>query len=88
MLQKLVNSFQFQSSPDFRAWNSKNKACYFPEDKKLSFFKYYSQDNCLLECRLKKITRKCGCTPWYIQQPDLDVCTYEGNRCLSQELNK
>ena len=44
------------------------------------------QDNCLLECRLKKITKACGCSPWYIRQDSLQVCTYSGNQCLEERL--
>ena len=77
----------FQSSQDFRKWNAKNKVCYFSTDKKLSFFKHYSQDNCLLECRLKKITKICGCTPWYLKQENYQICTHFGNICLEKQLS-
>ena len=76
-----------KATEDFKEWNNKVGACYFPKDKNLTYFKYYSQDNCLLECRVKKVARKCGCTPWYLKNEDLDVCTQEGNRCMSEELN-
>ena len=41
--------YLFQSSENFRRWNSKmeNKMCYFPQDKNLSFFKHYSQVRCM-----------------------------------------
>ena len=76
----------FQSSDEFRAWNHENKACFFPKDKDLSFFKHYSQDNCLLECKLKKITKHCNCTPWYLKQKELEICTFKGNQCLETQL--
>ena len=77
-----------KASDDFKEWNDKNGACYFPEDKNLTYFKYYSQDNCLLECRIKKVARKCGCSPWYLKhEEDLEVCTQEGNRCMGEELS-
>ena len=76
----------FQSSDEFRAWNHENKACFFPKDKDLSFFKHYSQDNCLLECKLKKITKHCNCTPWYLKQKGLEICTFKGNQCLETQL--
>ena len=79
--------FTFQSSQDFREWNKKNKVCYFSTDKKLSFFKHYSQDNCLLECRLKKITKICQCTPWYLKQENYQICTHFGNICLEKQLS-
>ena len=53
----------------------------------MSFFKHYSQDNCLLECRLKKITKICGCTPWYLKQENYQICTHFGNICLEKQLS-
>lgn len=84
--KRILSFLNFQSSSDFRKWNEQNKACYFPNDKKLAFFKLYSQDNCLLECRLKKITKMCDCTPWYLEQKGLDICTLKGNQCFEQAL--
>ena len=72
----------FQSSENFRKWNQKleKKVCYFPQDRNLSFFKHYSQDNCLLECRLKKISTRCGCAPWYLINRNAAVCGQRGNQ--------
>ena len=85
------NTFQIiylQSSDNFRKWNQnqEKKTCFFPEEKPLSFFKLYSQDNCLLECKLKKVTKKCQCMPWYLKQHGLEICTNQGNKCLETEL--
>jgi len=48
--------YLFQSSENFRRWNSKmeNKMCYFPQDKNLSFFKHYSQVCTLYVIKLEK----------------------------------
>lgn len=58
--------FKKQASDTFREWNKDAKACYFPYDKNLTYFKHYSQDNCLMECKLKKVSKRCGCQPWYM----------------------
>ena len=52
------------------------QACYFPTDKNLTTYtNHYSQDNCVLECKLKKIIKRCGCSPWYQDQVDYKICT-------------
>ena len=87
-LPLIFNFFLKKSSDDFRKWNEENKACYFPEDKSLSFFNHYSQDNCLMECKLKKIIQFCQCTPWYLKQIGFPVCTFDGNLCLDIQLQR
>ena len=32
----------------------------------MTYFETYSQDNCLLECRVKKISKRCKCVPWFV----------------------
>jgi len=74
-------------SEAFRAWNRENRICYFSADKNVSLFGHYSQDNCLLECRLKRAVSACGCAPWYLA-PNLaaPVCGPGGNRCVRLRL--
>ena len=80
--------YDVRITENFKEWNNKVGACYFPEDNNLTYFKKsYFQDNCLLECRIKKFAHKCGCAPWYLKHEDLDICTQKGNMCSSEELN-
>jgi hypothetical protein len=51
------------------------------------FEKHYSQDNCLLECRLTKIVERCGCAPWFLKQVDYKVCNIDGNECFKRQLD-
>ncbi len=41
------------------------------EGSEVSLFKKYSEENCLLECRAKKLLEQCGCLPYYY--PRLDI---------------
>ena len=83
-----------QAGEVFRKWQTKNLICYFPTQKKLTYFQSYSQDNCLLECRVKKITKRCGCAPWFIprrkfqgqtSEVDLPICEAEGDKCFENK---
>ena len=69
------------------------KACYFPEDKNLTSFALYSQENCLLECKLRRLSRICGCSPWFLLKPNSTqdensspICGAEGNDCIKRQL--
>ena len=88
----------FQAGQDFRGWQEHNQICYFPDQKNLTYFKTYSQNNCLLECRVKKISLQCGCAPWFIPRNkatnsnsetneersinNIPTCTREGIDCF------
>ncbi len=75
-----------KTSQAFREWNQQAKVCHFPEDRNVTLFPLYSQDNCLLECRLKKLSATCGCSPWYVEAAtDLPLCDPEGARCLREK---
>ena len=70
--------------------------CYPSNYKNLTYFREYTQDSCLLECKMNKIARKCQCTPWYMvaamprpgdnQTFEGNICGISGNRCFDAEL--
>ena len=88
----------FQAGKEFIDWQKDNNICYFPYQKNLTYFDSYSQDNCLLECRVKKISIRCGCAPWFIPRNtgkkikigaddsinNLPVCTSKENECFKE----
>ena len=40
-------------------------------------FKYYSEENCLLECRAKQLLERCGCLPYYYPRLDILLQNYD-----------
>jgi hypothetical protein len=54
-----------ESSPNVRALSISQRHCLFPDELRLSVFNTYTQQNCLLECRLRNIARYCGCYPYF-----------------------
>ena len=83
-----------KASEQFREWNSKNKLCYFPDDRNLTYFNHYSQDACLLECKLSKISAICKCEPWYMfagkeeKSSTAKICGRKGINCFHKNLKK
>ena len=61
--------------------------CYSAKDKNLTTFtNHYSQDNCVLECKTRKIMKICKCYPWYMgHQKGLKICDNFGNKCIKDE---
>jgi Amiloride-sensitive sodium channel. len=54
-----------ESSRNVRALSISQRNCLFPDELRLSVFKTYTQQNCLLECRLRNIASYCGCYPYF-----------------------
>ncbi|XP_054286617.1 pickpocket protein 28-like [Macrosteles quadrilineatus] len=60
---------------NFHSLKPSTKGCLFSHERRLSIFRFYSQKNCLLECRLNCTIRKCGCVTF--NQPRFnttDIC--------------
>lgn len=65
LLQEVLVSIKPQmitTSESLRNYEPNRRQCYFSSERKLQFFKVYTQNNCELEC-LSNFTRNhCGCT--------------------------
>lgn len=49
-----------------------------------SFFDVYKENNCDVQCRMKKIINYCGCLPYYFRHvaPDVETCNFTQIQCL------
>lgn len=43
-------------------YHPRRRNCYMPDERPLTFFKVYTQQNCKLECLTNFTMNKCGCT--------------------------
>ncbi|XP_039274945.1 pickpocket protein 28-like [Nilaparvata lugens] len=43
-----------------------SRECYMPYEKELEFFKYYTHQNCKMECLTKNVLNKCGCVTYFM----------------------
>ncbi len=49
----------FHLSPDVRQ-------CFLPDEHKLTFFTYYTEENCFTECSSNHTFHQCGCVPHFL----------------------
>lgn len=49
------------SVPNIRSYTSNVRKCYFGSERKLRFFKSYTQHNCEIECLANYTLAECGC---------------------------
>ncbi|KAJ4439331.1 hypothetical protein ANN_07453 [Periplaneta americana] len=54
-----------QSSAEVRALSIAQRQCLFPDEMRLQVFHTYTQQNCLMECRLHHVANFCGCHPYF-----------------------
>lgn len=59
-----VRPIVLTTSDDLIPWSPDVRRCYFQNEKKLKFFKVYTQKNCIFECRSINILAQCGCVPF------------------------
>ncbi len=59
-------------------------------DQELTIFRKYSKSGCMLECKLRRAAKRCGCIPW--DYPKLDegapICHFQTTTCFKTEMSK
>ena len=61
-----IKPFVITTSEDLRQYDPKIRHCYFENEKKLQFFRHYSQSNCEYECYIQRLMTTCGCVAFYM----------------------
>lgn len=54
------------TSPALISYSSERRQCFFPKERKLAYFKVYTQRNCELECLTNLTLKECGCVSYYM----------------------
>ncbi|XP_018569461.1 pickpocket protein 28-like isoform X2 [Anoplophora glabripennis] len=55
-----------RTSSDVKMFDPIQRDCYFQSERLLKFFKIYSQENCLIECKTEFMLNECGCVGFYM----------------------
>ncbi|KAJ8928635.1 hypothetical protein NQ314_018771 [Rhamnusium bicolor] len=55
-----------KTSAGVKTFDPFKRDCYFPSEKALKFFKTYTHENCLMECKTNFTLRTCGCVGFYM----------------------
>lgn len=72
------------TSPGIVEYDPYRRQCYFPQEKHLAFFQYYTQQNCEVECLTNHTLEKCGCVAYHM--PSKDFIDVEGNQNFDNKL--
>lgn len=54
------------TSPSLRHYDPHRRGCYFSEERKLRYFKEYTQQNCDIECFTNITYKLCGCVSFHM----------------------
>ncbi|XP_056634912.1 pickpocket protein 28-like [Diorhabda sublineata] len=66
-----------------RRYSPKKRNCYLPDEKKLRYFKNYTQMDCQIECKTNYTLEKCQCIDFYMpREPHVPVCTGSQINCI------
>jgi amiloride-sensitive sodium channel len=70
---------------DLDHFSPEQRGCLFSHEKEMTMFKFYSKNNCYVECIVDSYLRACGCVPYIYPRPNasVDVCLFPCVRPLS-----
>jgi len=63
----IVTPKVMMNSDEVRHYPAAQRNCYFGFERRLKYFRQYTQSNCENECRVDSIWEICGCLPIYIE---------------------
>ncbi|XP_031627738.1 sodium channel protein Nach [Contarinia nasturtii] len=82
----LISMKQTYTTEDARQLSIRQRKCIFPDEMKLEYYSgEYIFTSCMMECRIKKSIKFCGCVPpFYRQIKNSKYCTVKDLKCLSR----
>ncbi|KAF5291551.1 hypothetical protein FQR65_LT01864 [Abscondita terminalis] len=70
-------------SEELKHYSPKDRKCYLSNEKPLSYFKTYTQNNCMEECFANYTLKTCGCQSFYMPKlPDSLICGPGKRKCV------
>ncbi|CAH1116195.1 unnamed protein product [Phaedon cochleariae] len=78
-----------KTSEGVKMFDVTKRDCYFQSERSLEFFKIYSQEHCMMECRGKYVLKICGCVDFFMpRRPDTPICLLQDIECLEEATSK
>ncbi|XP_061398250.1 sodium channel protein Nach [Musca vetustissima] len=78
-----INPESTYATSDIYKLDVKDRNCLFPHERKLSVMQRYSFTNCMWECRVNLILKKCGCIPHTLaNNGSYPVCDVDDVLCV------
>ncbi|XP_068914086.1 pickpocket protein 28-like isoform X2 [Tenebrio molitor] len=85
------------TSQEVKTFDVAKRNCYFPSERKLKYFRTYSQQNCQFECLTNITLDSCGCVSFFMpRENSTKICGLGKYKCIKEaeralmleELNK
>ncbi len=76
-------------SKDLKTYDVSKRLCYFSDEANHLWLteRGYTQNNCILKCKLEKVLKKCKCLPWFSTfRKDVPTCDLFGHKCYEQKM--
>jgi amiloride-sensitive sodium channel len=92
-----VHPVAITTSQEVKTFDVAKRNCYFPSERKLKYFRTYSQQNCQLECLTNITLDSCGCVKFFMpRENSTKICGLGKYKCIKEaeralmleELNK
>ncbi|KAF2887052.1 hypothetical protein ILUMI_19121, partial [Ignelater luminosus] len=73
------------TSTELKHYDPQDRKCYFNHERRLRFFKIYTQRNCLFECLTNFTYQKCGCVGFYMLHDNTTrICGPAKRSCVKE----
>nr|XP_014285382.2 pickpocket protein 28-like [Halyomorpha halys] len=70
-----------------KKWTTKERGCYFQNERFLKFFLIYTQHNCEMECKANLTLSICQCAPFYFPRKlNTSVCGSAKRQCIEKSI--
>jgi len=77
------------TNDDLKGLKVNQRKCFMDEERKLKFFKIYSQRNCEIECLAYKLLKTCKCVPFdIIRSNETTICELYDYICVHKVQNE
>ncbi|RZB40383.1 ASC domain containing protein [Asbolus verrucosus] len=71
------------TSDSIKKYSSETRNCYTSTERRLKYFKVYSQSNCMLECQTNYTLNMCGCVNFFMPRDNATaICGGANTACL------
>lgn len=80
--QVMLTPKMVHSSENLKSIKAEHRRCYFEGEKKLKYFKSYTENNCINECFSNFTLESCGCVSYnMLRNSTMKICQLYKNRC-------
>jgi acid-sensing ion channel, other len=84
-----VKPTMMTTSSKLKSYDPKIRQCFFEEEKKLKFFKIYTQNNCEIECLANFTLKTCGCVKFSMpHDSEAEICGQNKLECYNDAEDK